>query len=444
MTGRRVLLHESTQRGLCRVGFLLLGAAPLLLCLYLAIATFIPGYGQRQAATWEERLEKTFGLKFQIGKAQMLAPYRMRFDNVQILQPESKKLVAQVQSIELALGPSDSWNIRLTSPQVQLDQFSYAVRTLNHWYLSRPSSSLQRAVIQSDGLTLMDSADAADLSAVTIKVLPDGKRWRLDASFAIPPAHPHRTRSAAVSPECRFIVERKSSKDSIATDMQLRLPSPIPCGVLAKLFEPRIASIQNSNLGLVSSQFSGNIDVRSTDQKVDYYVVDSTISNIDMGRVTAGSESILSGIGRLNITRAKLNSTQLELVEGTMEFGPGRIDASFLQSLRFSLGIRVPLQYSVSSIGFDRMAVSFRIQPNSIEFIGAGNEGALIEDSLGAVALRTDPSKLPLISLVDALAYKRENPTTPRFSPLVRTALLWLPLEDQQRQQLASGTQGWR
>ena len=128
MTSRQIILHESTQRNLCRMGFALLGLAPLLLCVYFSIAAYLPGYHRRQAASWERELERSFGLTFRIGEAHALAPFRFRLDNVEVSDPKTQKLVGRIRAIHLDAGANEAWSIGLESPELHLDQIASGCR----------------------------------------------------------------------------------------------------------------------------------------------------------------------------------------------------------------------------------------------------------------------------------------------------------------------------
>jgi hypothetical protein len=435
MTSRRIILHESTQRSLCRLGFVLLGLAPLLLCGYLSIAACIPGYHRRQAAKWEKELEKTFGLTFRIGEAHELAPIRFRLDNVEVSHPETQKLIGKVRSIHLESGANDSWNIRLETPQLELDQIAAGSRLFHQFYVSRGQSIHQRTTIQSDGMLINDGNHPLDLSALSIQVLPDVDRWELSASFKISTAPVKQLVNLQPTQQCALTIR----KHPAATDLGLTIPSPfqLPCSALAKLLElTKADSPLAGNLVAQSSQFSGAFYAKFHDQKVDYHLANATISQIDMGRLSRGTESLLSGVGKLTIITAELSSTQLERASGYLELGPGHIDSRFLQSLGTYLGFALPRQQPLGLVGFNRTLLRFAIQPKSIKIDGG------LEDGHGVLALRTDESALPIISLVHALAFNPQNPSIPsRISPLVRQALVWLPLDEDQRQQLASRQQ---
>lgn len=438
MTRKRVLLHESTQRGLCQIGFLVLGLAPLLLCIYMSIVACIPGYHGRQSTHWERELEKRFGLSFQISSAHALAPYRFRLDNVEIANPTNHKLIATARSIHMELGGNDTWRIRLDSPELRLDQFPEVCRTLHHWYLSRETTAHDRTVIESAEMSITDGTDYLELSKLAIQVRPDAQQWGLIASFKISPAIVTPATDLGDVPDCQLSIARSRNQQSASTQVQLHIPTPIPCPTLAKLFELNAQSMAQlpSQLAIQSSQFTGSLTATIQEQNVDYRISNATISKIDLGRLSHGTEALVSGVGNLTNLNAWLNSRQLKSADGLLEVGPGHMDSRFLQSLRFHLGFALPRQQSVGLVGFDRMALRFAIQPKIVRLVGG------LEDQYGPLAQKADVGALPIISLIHALAFKLENPIIPdRFSPLVRQALVWLPLDDDQRQQLASHEQ---
>lgn len=145
---------------------------------------------------------------------------------------------------------------------------------------------------------------------------------------------------------------------------------------------------------------------------------------------------MISGMAKIDELNAIFDASQIHMVQGKLAVEAGRIDAQFLNSVAYHLQMSVVPQTSVRNIAFDRLSLEFNIIPQFVELAGVGSKpGVVLEDAQGALAWKTKSTQ-PIMSLVHALAYRTDNPTLPsRITPLVRTALVWLPLEEQQRRE---------
>lgn len=429
MTSRRFILHESSQRSLCRLAFVVFGAAPLVFCLYLCIAAMIPGYHRRQAAIWEQELESKFGLKFRVTEAYTLAPCKYRLEGVQVLQARSSKLVGRCATIEVQLDNRLGWQVKLQKPELRLDQIALAGKELHEHFLSQ--HAMPTAVIQSDRLTVSDDEDTIELAEVNLSLSNSTELAGMSAGFRIVPAVGNLT----TEPLNHLVVVRRHPA-ATTYDVGLRVHR-LSCAVLSKIFDLNSATAASGvRHSLQSCLFSGIMGIHTEGNKSNYYLRDASIHQIDMGQVVLGSESMISGMAKIDELNAIFDASQIHMVQGKLAVEAGRIDAQFLNSVAYHLQMSVVPQTSVRNIAFDRLSLEFNIIPQFVELAGVGSKpGVVLEDAQGPLAWKTKSTQ-PIMSLVHALAYRTDNPTLPsRITPLVRTALVWLPLEEQQRRE---------
>jgi hypothetical protein len=427
MADRTTRIHETTQRSLARLAFVALGLVPLMLCLWLSAATFLPGHSSRQAAAWQQGLQELYGLSFKIKQAQALAPYRYVLDEVQLIHPETDRTLGSVKQIAIQLIEGQ-WKVKLLGGQFSWDQSDDMSRFFHQWYMCRPNVRRHPALIEADQLELRDGQRSFSVLKLDAQVFPERERWAVKATF-----RPSMPANHSPMPDSQLLMVRHHDPEDSATEIQLRAASDLPGWLILPLLSGTASADPNSTsrLALESCSFSGVLDVRSQKQGDTAYLTDARLSSLDLSRITSGQSTILSGQGSINIARAMLGSRGLLWAEGTFEMGPGRVDTAFLGSLSRYLDLDMSRQNPVGVTSFDRLSASFRLMPQQLQLVGRlSPEGGMLEDAHGPLVARRDESPLPIENVVYALV--GSQPT------LGRRALAWLPMEDSQRQQASS------
>ncbi len=430
MTAKRITIHESTQRSLTRLAFLMVGAAPLFFCIYLCIATFIPGYSRRQAVGWERELSSRLGAPVQIDEAFSLSPMSYRLKDIRIKLPDSQGILGTIDSADVQWDPRGFWSVALVKPTMQLDRLGWLTQLVGQ--MSQTSGGLKslnsKVLLRCDQLQLDDAVETISLKDFSMRLIPHRNAIWLGSEFKIT------TNNKTSADYSELVAELDRAPESTSAKLKLTIKSPVTCSSLAKALNlPTSPALTQA---LQQSQFSGTFDLRHSSLETSYYFTDSTIRQFDIAQYSGGPSAVLSGTGTLHIRQAMLKSFQLEWLQGNLELGPGRIDAAVLESLSRNLNIQLTRQIA-GSVGFDRLSANFIVQPEDLRLYGNPSEGgALLRDGHGVLAWKRDTTTLPLISLVHGLLPPPDQPAfTSRTAPLVRTALIWLPLEENQRKQ---------
>ncbi|MBX3423631.1 MAG: hypothetical protein KF752_18905 [Pirellulaceae bacterium] len=429
VTGRTIRLHESTQRAICRASFVLLSLLPLALCLVWTVASYLPGYGQLQADRWQQRLAGMYGLTFRIDAVESLAPYRYRVTGVQLLHPETQAAIGQASSVDLH-WEGGQWMASLTDMQVQLDQCLEACRIVHQWYMCRPGAQRYRATVTCKQLIIESAQQSQRIDDAVVQTFPETDKWGFKATFH----HRDATEPKLPTKASQLLMVRRHDTNQSATELQLRAETPLPCWLLWEFFQgpPSADSLPVGWPTLQPAWLTGVLDVRYQSNSSSLYLSDVKISQLDLSRWAFNQSAVMSGRADLHIAQAKFGSLGLDWAEGRLEMGPGRIDASFLQSLGRYAQIQLPQSdLAVDSVSFDRLAAAFRIQPQQIQLLGQlSPSGCILQDARGPLAARLDPAPIPLTNLVYAIG--AGHPA------LARQALVWLPLEERQRQQASA------
>lgn len=130
-------MHESSQRGLCRAAFVLLGVLPLLAVIVLSVAQYIPAYQARRAASWSSWLSNRLGVNVQIAAVELLAPERYVLHGLKIAHPESRAALGRVRSVAVS-HEGAAWVIKLDTPELETRQLATTWQMLHDWFVCRP------------------------------------------------------------------------------------------------------------------------------------------------------------------------------------------------------------------------------------------------------------------------------------------------------------------
>lgn len=431
MTGNIIRLHEATQRGICRLAFIVLGLVPLSFCLSLVLMALAPGSARRQAAGWERRLALAVGFTVKIGAVDCRAPFLYRLDNIQFLHPESQRKVGGVSQLELR-WERDRWRVSVTEGHMTCEQLWSASRLFHDWHVCRPDTQRPRALFEFERLIIEDNDRSWEMNNVKAELFPDLEKWALKATFDSDLANGQaNTQPQNQPPQNQLLVFRNHHPDHSTTEIQLRAESPVPLWLIEPSLEsneqtPMLRSVAS---GFSKGQFTGVVDARLRSFGPSIYLTNAKIRDIELGHLGSAALPLVSGRGDLVLNQAILDSNGLRWAEGAITAGPGRIDNRFMTSLADHLRMDLIQAGSAEFLGFDQLSVLFRVQPDAIQIIGAAPDGGLIHDAHGPLVSRSDTDAIPMTELIYALA------STPKAAAMVRSALVWLPLNEDQRRE---------
>src|SRR6056297_1387314 len=122
-------MHESTQKALCRLAFVLLCALPTGLVIALILTTWTPWYHDHRRAQMETLLSNQLGMRVRMPAFEAPAPGMLRFHGVSSHEPETDAEVGKVRLISFA-EIDDKRVLRLHQPELQSAQLAHA------WHLA--------------------------------------------------------------------------------------------------------------------------------------------------------------------------------------------------------------------------------------------------------------------------------------------------------------------
>ncbi len=222
---KRLKMQESAQRSLCRLAFVLLAIAPMFLILTVWLWSIMPWSRSWSARAWERRISLNFGVDVHLESVENFAPYCFRFHNVTVKHSETSELIATIPSIVFQQRQA-TWNLRLQSPQVELEHAAYLVQSIHQRYLCQPNLAFPLTVCSIRDMKLMRETPAMEPIFFESKFLCGKESTLFEATFDL--ASNDGSNSAILK------IERHHNIASPYTGWQLATGAiAIPCTVLA-------------------------------------------------------------------------------------------------------------------------------------------------------------------------------------------------------------------
>ncbi len=412
-------LHETTQRLLCRLAFVLLGFLPLIACSFFAVAQYFPGYQRWRAEQAESWLASQLGLDVEIAAVESKSPTHYALHGVRFIHPESRAAIGRVRQIDVQLRRGQRL-VHMVEPELEGRQLAATWKIVHDWFLCRPQRYAHMAAFTMDQLTVRGMMDVDTISDIAVKMLPSENALLLEIDFVLD--NPLASQPGTAS---QLIIRRDHRENQLLTDIQLRSTVPLPCELIAGLVP------QVQRLGQYAT-FSGVLDFHLRDASWEATLTNSSFQQIDFGQLSQDTGAGISAMGRIDLEQAIITHRHVKFVKGSVRLGPGRIDSTLLRAMGEHMDIELRLTNPVSVHAFDAAGWHVRIHPEGVQIAGGlGPEGdALFIDRLGGLAKRS-PMKweesIAFEQVVSTLNAANYTAGAPSLSLAARSALQWLP-----------------
>ena len=390
-------LHESTQRALCRMSFILLGLLPLGMCLTFCAIQVVPGYQRWHSARWEDWLSSQMGLTVTIDQVEWLSPESFELSGLGLKHPETNASIGHVESMLVHLTKG-KWMIDIREAELESRQLSASWRILHDWFLCRPKRFQRASEIHIAKLTLRDQDQPRvapqALQELSVKLFPEADAVLAAITFAFEENGDTSStaNSALEATRSSILIKRYHNESQLLTHMQLRMATPLPCSLAAPLL-PQLAL-----LGDGASFFVEVCDARFRENSWDAMISNTVVEAVDFGKLTQGTQLRATGLGRLVLNSVSCDSQRIRKLEGQVAMRSGAISAASLSSLRDWLGVQLRPLNSVDHVSFDEAKLAFLLEPQEIHL------AVDVRDSLGPLALRGNWNQpLPAANLSAAL-----------------------------------------
>jgi len=402
-------LHDKTRRRMCRAGFFLLCVVPTVLVAGWCVVRCRPG----RVAAEATRLSRELGLEVSLEGFQYLRPGVMRYEGVELLDPETGRTVLQCHTLRAEWaekvdrqGQSKSL-LLLTASDTVLE--TAAFDRLGQWLhrmLGRRAGLAPIDVrLAADGVVL-HPGDPSDVPAALtelgggIQSFSNGSQAWADFRFSAEDDGKGGGKPIRV----RIVRSRGEGRPRVGFEVDTGGAS-VPCRLLAWGL-PALDALGPR------SEFSGYVRasrpaIGSTESGWDGEI-GGQLTDVDLGRLVREKfPHDLSGIAEIGIERARFRRGRLEEASGTLSIGPGEMGRSLWEAAMTSLQLQPYGQPVLSgdAIPFEQLAVSYVLDSHGLRLRGqcpSAPAGTILVDRYGRF-LGEPAGPLPVAALVQAL-----------------------------------------
>lgn len=415
----------------------MLGFLPLLICLFYSILQITPFYRSLQASYWAEQISQQTGFAITLAAVASPTPEQTVLHELVIRHPESGVRIGVVRQATFFMEKGQRL-VELEDVSLEREQIRHAWEILHDSFFCRPDRYGTTAHFASNRLTIRDANQEFVMHDVSIKHLPSGESLMVaidfDANQRIGVSQtPHVNEQISVSEETalkpklsRVIIKRFHAEDQLLTKVHVRSQVRLPLGLFRGI-SPALDSFGEN------AKFTGVMDLDQTPASWTFQLHDSNVWDVNFAALYPHSPAPISGTGILTVHETLVRNDRLEYLFCTADIGPGRIASGLLQSLAKHLGLQANQRSPVLIHAFDHGAVTFRIQPGSIQLVGRLAGGAIFTDAIGPLAQRPESVWEERLSLERFLNVARDetssSPNAEIPKQLSRRLLTWLPLD---------------
>ncbi len=404
---KRLALHESTQRGLCRALLCLGGIVPFLAVVIASLVMATPWYRDYQRAIWEHRISESLGIAVRATAFAWTAPQQFHATGVEVRHPETQKVIARIDRID-GLMKAKGWSLILDSPALDGSQVDQGLQVLHDWFLCRPQRSASlMAIALPRGISVHYGTEVTKIDRLEVLLRPSDQTSMIQARLNL-----------ADQPfgEVTVQVSRNHGPDSTATSIELQSPQGwLPCSALSERFP--VLHFLGAN-----ARFRGIIRCELQPHQWDASL-NGELEQLDWGSATSVLGSPLRSLGALRLDQLNLRDGRILRAAGEFQSRGGIADKSWLQ--HFAKQLNLPARFSDTNgeqIAVD--AIAFRW---SLDTQGLVLQGLLpgpanwppIAAQLDGTTLCTDSGTKGLQAMLYAL---QPPPMQPNTEPAVLDA----------------------
>jgi hypothetical protein len=391
-------MHESTQKLICRVGFLLLCLVPTTAVLGWGIARKMPGHVHQQ----EQQLSDLLGLRATVTSVSHPRPGAMLYEGLRLADPETGDLVLRCRLLEIE-QQSGGMTVTASQPEIHAVRANRLERLLARW-LRHELSGEGNIQLHARELTWRIAAAQGSETAVTLTAVQgllqhSATGAEAQVSFQIA------GQKTEEPIELRLARTRQSNPPT--TEFTLKTGgTPLPCVLL--------------NLGVdaagwlgAESRFRGILRAVETPQGWNGDL-QGAFTQVDLQ--TLVSERFphqLTGPAEIQIERALFHDGRLTEAALELSAGPGVISRSLLFAAIESLQMETPESYPPRGAlaKYEKLDLKATLDAEGLRITGQADPrspGALMFDSQRVLLYESRTQPQPVMALLRMLVPSNE------------------------------------
>jgi len=404
-------LHEGTRRTICRGAYLLVGVLPTLGLIAWAAAANLPAVKR----TAEARLIDAFELAVTLGDVSFPRPGVTLYENAQIADPETGRVVAVASWIEIRVEAGTTI-VEIAGAEADDQHLDRLYRAIERRMRVQQAAASAPVRIVARQFTLFGERGSATLANLLAELRVTDEAARLAIRFSLP--------EAAGETPVQLQIDRLHAEPA-ETRIELRTggaPLPLPfvepiwpgLAALGKTATYRGYAWAKHDGDRWSGEFTGRLE------------------GVDMeSLVGRHSTHRLTGRGAIELAKLSFAAGRIATLEGRLEAGPGAIGVSLLESLHRELGMTAAVENLPASdrAAYESLAVTFRVNAQSATIEGTCSGAAVgcaISGKDGPLLYQTATQPRPTLDLLRVLSPSAKDlvPATKETDAL----LDWFPL----------------
>jgi hypothetical protein len=382
-------LHETTRRGLCRLGFFTLCVLPA--CAIVTASTWVNSASRH--AELERELSARLGLSVSVARVQLTRPNAARYEGLEIVDPETRRMIARAASLQISRHDAMTVIIAV-APEVDAAQLDVLYGLISRELkLGKQGESVRWGA---EKLTLQ-MADGGQRVLDDVRGQFDFKKtWAQAAGI-------FRVASRRSDDEVALRVVRHRDQTPPNTEFELKTSQAmLPCALVAP-FWPAV-----NCLG-AKCEFQGALGAVETPAGWNGGLV-GVLHDVDLATLVAEHyPEQLEGKAQLVLDNVRFNSGRLEAASGSVTAGPGTIDRELATALVSELSLVGP--HVRTTFGaqhpFSELALRFALDSGGLLIAGActGQPGSVLVDGFGkSINEPTPAARQPVSRLAELLA----------------------------------------
>ena len=413
---KRLRFHESTQRALCRMVFLLLALTPVVGVAGYSVLRITPWYQSYQKDLWQRRLSDNLGVNVHFKTIEFRSPNQFRATDLIFANPETGQQILTVETIEVSIDRGGWLVHNVVSPVLNGSQVQLVMDSLHDRFLCRPQSSACLLGLSMPELLISNRTNNIRIQNVKVGFTPTESMSQLLLLFSLDGRESSNRASLSVD------------RDHIAESTKWTFKSnnsEIPCHVLSARFPPL------RHLGSQAS-FRGTISCWQNKQN-SQISIQGNVHSVDLAAATLPIGSPIQGLGELRNLTAIISGEGLRQSQGTLISPSCNVDSDWLDRM-----IASNLLYTDSSSRFSKMGPN--IPPNYL----TRAKNVAVQFTLEEQGLRlsgnSDPNFATLVGYVDGVAVGcRKDSVIPIPSVLNALSMYLKPNLEFQPSRIADG-----
>ena len=396
-------LHETTQRRVCRVGFLVLCVLPIL----LTLATVVYCNRPWRQTDWQQTLAQQLHVRAEIENVSRPRPGNVVLTNLQLADLRSRKPLGAIDKLRL-LHVDSRWILYAEHLSLEAEQLPALATAMAIWLETHDALPLD---FHADRLTIRN-ASQQDVQLLELAISSDV--------------------SSAQRQRFRCTAQNKAGKKiQLVLDCE---PQTLRCNInTRKLALPAwlIGSLVPGVSGMSDANFTGIItsliEAESKGQKFTGKLK-GVFDQVDLQTwVGEDCPHRLQSKAQVTLEQWTWTEGRIEFVQGSITANSGASSFSFLENACKLCGCRKgPKLDSLRPaalnefVPFDRLSLNFQMNHTGIRVVGSAVDGAILSQGQTPLlyALRQDQGPLPVGLLVTLLEYQQQ----PGWLPATRRA----------------------